>query len=254
MKVTLDTQARTITLDDGKAPRTLPLYSPEGFQALTREWLRVGWNQKHLYTFTWMGRPIIQLPDDLVRVQEVLHRLQPDVVVETGVAHGGSLVFYASLFEALGRGRVVGVDVEVRPHNRKAIEAHPLARRITLVEGDSTAPATVERVRSLVKPGERCIVFLDSNHTKAHVLRELEAYHALVSPGAYIVACDGILADCDDVPRGKPDWAWDNPFEAAKDFAQAHPEFVLEPPPWAFNESLIAEAVTHHPGGWLRRR
>lgn len=255
MKLTIDTHARTLHVDDGKEARTLPLYSKDAFEAITRAWLKVGWNEKHLYTFTWMGRPVIQHPDDLIRVQEVIHRLRPDVIVETGVAHGGSLVFYASLFEAMGTaGRVVGIDVEIRPHNRKAIEAHPLAGRITLVEGDSVAPATVQKVHGLVKPGEKVLVLLDSNHTKAHVLKELEAYHGLVSPGSYIVACDGILADVHDVPRGKPEWVWDNPTEAAKAFAEKHPEFVVEQPPWPFSESTLQQNVTHWPGAWLRRR
>lgn len=255
MKIAIDTDARTLHIDDGKHARTLPLHSPEAFEVVSREWLKLGWNAKHCYTFSWMGRPVIQHPDDLVRIQEVVHRLRPDVIVETGVAHGGSLVYYASLFEAMGTsGRVIGIDVEIRPHNRSAIEAHPLSKRITLVEGDSVAPATVERVRGLVRPGEKVLVLLDSNHTKAHVLAELEAYAGLVTPGSYIVACDGIIADAAEVPRGRPEWAWDNPTAAAEAFAATHPEFVAEQPAWPFNESPLTKNVTHWAGGWLRRK
>src|SRR5439155_18014109 len=132
--------------------------------------------QKYVYAFTWMGRPIIQLPEDIVRIQEVLYRVKPEVIVETGVAHGGSLILYASLCKAMGHGRVIGVDVEIRPHNRQAIEAHELSPLITLVEGSSVDPTIVACVRDLVREGERAIVILDSNHTKAHVLAELGSY------------------------------------------------------------------------------
>jgi cephalosporin hydroxylase len=184
----------------------------------------------------------------------VIWRVQPDVIVETGVAHGGSLVYYASLCKVIGKGRVIGVDIEIRPHNRQAIEAHPLSSLITLVEGDSIAPETVRKVHSLVKPGEVVMVFLDSCHTKQHVLAELEAYHDLISPGSYIVATDGIMRDLHDVPRGKPEWAWDNPAAAVVEFVSRHPEFVVEQPAWPFNESDLSTNVTHWPGAWLRRR
>jgi cephalosporin hydroxylase len=144
--------------------------------------------------------------------------------------------------------------VEIREHNRRAIEAHLLAPLITLVEGDSTAPATVERVRSLLRPGERILVVLDSNHSRDHVARELEAYGPLVSPGSYIVATDGSMEFLADVPRGRPEWSWDNPRAAAVEFASRHPEFVLGDPPFAFSESPITERVTHWPDAYLRRR
>ena len=161
------------------------------------------------------------------------------MIVETGVAHGGSLIFYASLCKAMERGRIIGVDIEIRPHNRAAIEAHPMFPLITLIEGSSTEPAIVERVRSLIRPGEKVLVILDSNHTKQHVHDELEAYYSLVTAGSYIVATDGSMRDLHDVPRGKPEWVWDHPAAAAEEFAVRHPEFVLEQPPWVFNESAL---------------
>ncbi len=254
MKLLLDTEAQTVTRTDANGTRTVPLYSDEAFDWISDHWLNVGWNQKYSYTFSWMGRPIIQLPEDMVRTQEVLHRVQPDVIVETGVAHGGSLVYYASLCKVLGRGRVIGVDIEIRPHNRKAIEEHPLASYISLIEGGSTDPGTVAQVQSRIQPGERVLVLLDSNHTRDHVLAELEAYHRLVSPGSYIVATDGIMRDLTQAPRGNPEWSWDNPTEAAAEFARSHPEFVLEQPSWPFNESGLRRNLTHWPGAWLRRR
>jgi cephalosporin hydroxylase len=230
------------------------LYSKEAFELISRHWLRVGWNQKYVYTFSWMGRPVIQLPEDLVRAQEVIYRIKPDVIIETGVAHGGSLIFYASLCKVLGNGKVVGVDVEIRPHNRRAIEAHELFPYIELIEGDSTSSETVDRVKSHVGPGQSALVFLDSNHTKAHVRKELEAYHGLVSPQSYIVATDGIMRDLHDVPRGAPDWQWNHPASAAEEFLREHKDFVLEQPAWVFNESDLASNVTHWPAAWLRRR
>src|SRR5690606_2197513 len=136
---------------DGKT-ETFPIASPEAFAAASAAWLRVGWDTKHVYSFTWMGRPIIQLPEDMVRLQEVIYTLKPDVVVETGIAHGGSLIFYASLFEAMGHGRVIGVDIEIRPHNRQAIEAHPMMKRIEMLEGSSVAPEVLAELRRRIKP------------------------------------------------------------------------------------------------------
>jgi cephalosporin hydroxylase len=254
VKLLIDTDERTLIEEADGGRRVLPLYSRESFEILSRQWLKVGWNEKHVYTFTWLGRPIIQLPEDLVRAQEVVFKVQPDVILETGVAHGGSLVLYASLCKALGRGRVIGVDVEIRPHNRKAIEGHFLSSFITLLEGDSVDPGTVARVRERVRPGESVLVFLDSCHTRRHVEAELEAYHGLVTPGSYVVATDGSMRDLYDVPRGKAEWKEDNPAAAAEAFAARHPEFSLEAPPWLFNESKLRENVTHWPGAWLRRR
>jgi cephalosporin hydroxylase len=255
MKLTIDTTTKRLVAesDDG-ATRDLDLYSKESFEIISREWVKVGWNQKYTYTFSWFGRPVIQFPEDMVRLQEVIYRLKPDVILETGVAHGGSLIYYASLCKAMGTGRVIGIDIEIRPHNRAAIEAHELFGLITLIEGSSTDPAVADRAKALVKPGERVLVLLDSCHTKAHVLAELERYHGLVDPGSYIVATDGIMQDLHDVPRGTDAWRWDNPTAAAAEFAAGHPEFVLESPAWEFNESGLTENITHWPGAWLRRR
>jgi len=254
MKVTVDTAARTLAIEEGGSTRTLDLYGREAFEVLSSLWVKVGWNEKYTYTFSWLGRPVIQLPEDLIRAQEVIHRVRPDVIVETGVAHGGSLVFWATVLKALGHGRVIGIDVEIRPHNRSAIEAHPLAPLVTLVEGSSIDPAVVAKVRALVAPGESALVLLDSNHSYAHVRSELEAYHPLVTPGSYIVATDGVARDVADTPRGSPAWVRDNPAAAASDFARVHPEFVLEQPPWPFRESGLRASVTHWPQAWLRRR
>ena len=253
MKIVIDTEKKSMECVESGQARSLPLYSDEAFDLLSHHWLKVGWNQKYPYTFSWMGRPIIQLPEDMVRTQEVLYRVKPDVIVETGIAHGGSLIFYASLCRVMGRGRIIGVDIEIRPHNRKAIEAHELASCLTLIEGSSVDPGVVSRVKSLIKPGETVLVILDSNHTKQHVQNELEAYHSLVTPGSYIVATDGSMKDLHDVPRGNKEWIWDHPTAAALEFSQRNTSFVLEQPAWPFNESTLSKNITHWPGAWLRR-
>jgi cephalosporin hydroxylase len=253
MRIVIDTAAKTLSTENEGEKQTLQLYSREAFEILSHEWLKIGWNEKYAYSFTWLGRPIIQLPEDMIRLQEVIYRVKPDVIIETGIAHGGSLVFSASLCQLMGRGRVIGVDIEIRAHNRAAVEAHELASRITMIEGSSTDPTVVERVRSQIRPGESVLVILDSCHTKAHVLAELEAYSGLVSVGSYIIATDGIMRDLADVPRGEKGWAQDHPTAAAREFSQRHPQFVLGDPPWAFRETELRQPITYWPGAWLRR-
>jgi cephalosporin hydroxylase len=253
MRLTIDTEKRTLTTESATESRSLELYSKEAFEIISNLWVKVGWNEKYTYTFSWLGRPIIQLPEDMIRIQEVIYRVKPDVIIETGVAHGGSLIFYASLCKAVEKGRVVGVDIEIRPHNRIAIERHELSSYITLVEGSSTSPEVLDQVRSLIKPGESVLVLLDSNHTRQHVLNEIHSYSDMVTKGSYLVATDGIMKDLSDVPRGTSDWNWDNPYEAAQKFASENPKFVLEQPPWPFNESRLTDNVTHWPSAWLKR-
>lgn len=253
MKLTVDTDNNKLILDEQGVVRELELYTDEAFELLSHEWVRLGWNQKYPYTFSWMGRPVIQLPEDMIRIQEVIYQVKPDVVIETGVAHGGSLIYYASLFKAMGKGRVVGVDIEIRPHNRKAIEAHELFGYITLIEGSSVAEDVLAQVKAQVKPGETVLVILDSNHTYAHVAEELRQYSPLVTPGSYIVSTDGVMRDLTDVPRGNPGWGKDNPSQAALDFAESNPLFVVEQPAWPFNESSLSKNITHWPNAWLKR-
>jgi cephalosporin hydroxylase len=253
MIITLDTGKKTLSTNDNGVSRELDLYSKEAFALLSEQILRVGWNQKYPYTFSWMGRPIIQIPDDIVRMQEAIYQVKPDVIIETGIAHGGSLIFYASLFKAMGRGKVIGIDVEIRPQNRAALEAHELSSYLTLIEGSSIDPVVVEKVKALVEPGQRIMVVLDSCHTKAHVLGELMAYHSLVSMGSYIVATDGYMKDLHDVPRGNPEWRDDNPTAAALEFAAAHADFIVSSPILNFNESGLGDHLTYWPSAWLKR-
>ncbi len=251
MRIVIDSDAGTLITGDG---RTLDLFGRDAFEMISHWWLKTSWNQKYSYTFTWMGRPIIQHPEDTLRLQEAIYSLKPDVIIETGVAHGGSLIFYASLFKAMGKGRkVIGVDIEIRPHNRRAIEEHELFEYLMLVEGNSAAAETVAQVAQAIQPKETVLVLLDSNHSHGHVTKELEAYSGFVTPGSYIVATDGIMQLVNDMPRGERRWATDNPAQAARDFVAHHPEFVIQEPTWRFNESLLTRSITAWPDAWLKR-
>lgn len=251
--IQIDLEAGTVTVSGKDGERSHPLASPEAFAVISDAWLRCGWDTKYVYGFTWLGRPVIQLPEDLVRVQELVYQVKPDVIVETGVAHGGGQVFFASLCKAMGKGRVIGIDIEIRPHNRKALEAHELYPLITLIEGSSVDPAVMSTLRRALRPGEKVLVVLDANHSKDHVLKELEAYGPLVGVGSYIVAADGIMQQMAGAPRSAADWGWNNPISAIREFLSRHPEFEAAPPPQPFNEGLIRRPVTYWPEGYLRR-
>jgi cephalosporin hydroxylase len=237
---------RMITVRTPDGPREVDIYTPEGFAIIADLFTRSGWQNKLSYEVTWLGIPIIQIPEDILMVQELLWKIRPDIVVESGVAHGGALILYASIMELLGRGHVVGVDIEIRKYNRLAIESHPMARRITLVEGSSTDTATLEVVRGLVPRGSRTMVMLDSNHTRAHVREELELYAPMVTPGSYLVVFDEVMPMVADSPNAKPGWDLDNPLEAVHDFLSTHPEFEVD----RAYERLV---TTYCRSGFLRR-
>ena len=197
--------------------------------------------------------PIIQLSEDMVRMQEVIYRLKPDLIIETGVAHGGSLIYYASLFEAMGKGKVIGIDIEIREHNRRAIETHDLFHRIELIEGSSIDPEIVAKVGGMIPADATVLVILDSNHLRDHVKSELEMYSPFVTKGSYIVSTDGVMRDVTDVPRGEESWSHDNPAQAAEEFAAEHSDFQIEQPEWPFNESDLEKNITHWPSAWVKR-
>jgi cephalosporin hydroxylase len=209
---------------------------------------------KYSYNFTWLGRPIIQYPQDMIAMQEVIWEVQPDLIIETGIAHGGSLTFWASMLElnaacgGPGEAEVVGVDIEIRPHNRAAIEAHPMSKRITMIEGSSIAPDIIAQVKAKAV-GKRCVlVCLDSNHTHDHVLAELEAYAPLTTVESYCVVFDTII---EDLPADMfPDRPWgpgDNPKTAVREYLTTHPEFEIDR---RIEHKFL---ITVAPGGYLRR-
>ncbi len=255
MKFIVNEEEKSFELIENGKSEVIPLYSNRAFEIMNKSWLKVGWNQKYTYTFSWMGRPMIQLPEDVIRLQEVIYQLKPDLIIETGVAHGGSLMFHASICKAGGWDcKIIGVDIEIRPHNRKAIESHELFPYIELIEGSSIAPEIVKQVHERAKNAKQVLVILDSCHSREHVCAELEAYADLVTTGSYIVATDGVMKDVADLSLGKPEWKLDNPYEAAQDFLKKHPEFKEEQPAWPFNESNgLKDNFTHWPGAWLKK-
>ncbi|MFA0823884.1 MAG: cephalosporin hydroxylase family protein [Methanomethylovorans sp.] len=205
-------------------------------------------NAKYSYNFSWMGRPIIQYPQDILAMQEIIWNIKPDLIIETGIAHGGSLIFYASMLELLGEnGLVIGIDIDIRKHNRVEIEKHPMFKRIKMIEGSSIHEAIVEKLR-MVAEGKKVLVCLDSNHTHEHVLRELELYAPLVSVGSYCVVFDTIV---EDMPTGSyPDRPWDkgnNPKTAVYEFLKKNDNFEIDKN--IENKLLITVA----PEGYLRR-
>jgi len=248
--ITIDQEQGTITVEG----RTLRLDTQEGFFALADVWMDAAMRVKLPYTFTWLGRPVIQFAEDLLRVQELIYAVKPDVILETGVAHGGSLIFHASLCKILERGRVIGIDIDIRSHNRKAIEAHALSPWISLFEGSSTDPDVVRAVVETISPGEKVLLLLDSDHSKAHVLAELEAWSGLVGCGSYIVALDGhAMEAAASAPRAAPDWQTNNPNAGVAEFLRRHPEFRAVAGPLPFNESKLSEHLTGFHGGLIER-
>ncbi|MFZ5453836.1 MAG: cephalosporin hydroxylase family protein [Thermodesulfobacteriota bacterium] len=217
-------------------------------KSLSQQWIADVSRHKYSYNFSWLGRPIIQFPQDIIAMQELIWQIKPQLIIETGIAHGGSLIFYASMLELLGgNGLVVGIDIDIRAHNRREIEAHPLFKRLHLVEGSSIAPEIVEEVSVLAAGKAPILVALDSNHTHEHVLQELNLYSPLVTRGSYLVVFDTII---EDFPAGYfHDRPWDkgnNPKTAVSEFLAANQRFQLD-------EDLESKLlITVAPGGYLK--
>ena len=233
-------------------------------QGLSRIWSRETNRNGYTYNFTWQGRPIIQYPQDMVAMQELIWEIKPDLIIETGIAHGGSLVFSASLLalldmcDAIGTGekldpnvsrrKVLGIDIDIRAHNRVAIEAHPMAKRIHMIQGSSISAEVVRQVKEIAMPYKRILVCLDSNHTHDHVLAELEAYAPLVSRDSYCVVFDTLI---DDMPADMfPGRSWgpgNNPKTAVREYLKSHPEFEIDR---RIQHKLL---ITVAPDGYLKR-
>lgn len=254
MKLTIDVKENMIVGQDAQGRETLiPIYSQAGFKLLSSIWLKQEWNQLHWQSFSWMGFPIWQFPEDLLRLQEVIISLKPDVIIETGTNQGGSAIFFASLCHLLGKGTVISVDIKTSPAVRQAIAKSPFSDLITLIEGNSVSAEVVETVRRKIKKNKKVFIFLDSNHSKEHVLSELTAYSPLVTPDSFIVAADGIMRALADTPNGRKEWAEDNPAAAALEFVQKNPEFKIERPKSLFNDQYAIEELTYWPSAWIKR-
>lgn len=236
----------------------------EVFKTQARNFLEASVEPQYSYNFTWMSRPIIQYPQDIVAIQELIWRIRPDLIIETGIAHGGSLILSASMLALLditdaielgvsidpaqSERKVLGIDIDIRQHNRAAIESHPMATRIQMIEGSSIAPDVINQVHEIAANHSRILVFLDSNHTHAHVLAELESYAPLTSVGSYCVVFDTLV---EDMPADMyPDRPWgpgDNPKTAVWEFLRSHKEFAIDT---AIQNKLL---ITVAPDGYLKR-
>lgn len=216
-------------------------------QSASRRFIDASFKAEYSYNFSWLGRPIIQHPQDIVAMQELIWESRPDLIIETGVAHGGSIIFFASMMELLGRGHVLGVDIEIRPHNREAIERHSLGRRISLVEGSSVELEIVSRVKALAETYPRVMVVLDSFHTHAHVLEELALYSPLVTEGCYLIVFDTAVEELGE--SALPDRPWglgDNPMTAVGAFMAETDRFELR------REYEDRVLISMAPGGVLK--
>lgn len=247
------------------ADRTVAIQGNEEFKRSASEFLRKSVEPKYSYNYFWMGRPIIQYPQDMVAMQEIIWETRPDLIIETGIAHGGSLILSASMLalldmaDAIETGsafdprvsnrKVLGIDIDIRAHNRAAIEAHPMSSRIAMIEGSSIDANVVDEVRRIAKPFKRVLVSLDSNHTHEHVLAELDAYAPLTSVGSYCIVFDTLI---EDMPEDAyPDRPWgpgDNPKTAVWKYVEKHPEFEIDR---SIDQKLM---ITVAPDGFLRRR
>ncbi len=229
--------------------------SKKAFELITKVWLRSGWDNKYVYSFSWLGRPIIQLPDDLIRIQEIIYKVKPSIIVETGIAHGGGLIFYASLLSNIVKKfKVIGVDVDIRKHNKKAIKSHSMFKNILMYEGSSTDEKIITKIKKKISKKDKVLVILDSNHSTAHVLKELNIYSKLVTKNSFLVACDGIQKQMQGAARSKPDWNTNNPLTAIKRFIKDNKNFKITKNNLIFNESNLNDNfVTYWPNAYIKK-
>ena len=215
---------------------------------LTKEWFIASSRHEYSYHFTWLGRPIIQFPQDIITMQEIIWQVKPDLIIETGIAHGGSLVFYASMLELVGRsGQVLGIDIDIRKHNRIEIEKHPMFKRITMIQGSSIDKKIAKEVCEFAKGKKQVMVVLDSSHTHEHVLKEIQLYSPLVARGSYLVVLDTVIEDMpEDFFRDRPWGKGNNPKTAVLEFLKTNDRFVIDK---EIENKLL---MTVAPDGYLR--
>ena len=220
----------------------------EEFKKLSQRWFDISLiKYEYPYHFTWLGRPIIQYPQDILIIQELIWKIKPDLVIETGIARGGSLIFTASILELIGKGNVIGIDVDIRKHNREEIEKHPMFKRIKMIEGSSIDKKIVKKIFKLAERKKKILVLLDSSHTHSHVLEELKSYSPLVNKGSYVVVFDTVL---EDMPKNSfPNRPWDkgdNPKTAVKEFVKKSNRFKIDVD---IERKLM---ITSNPSGFLK--
>lgn len=217
-------------------------------KSISKEWLSQTYKYEYSYHFRWLGRPIIQYPQDIVALQEIIWNIKPDLIIETGIARGGSLIFFASLLELIGKGSVLGIDVDIRSHNKKEIQKHPLFKRINMIEGSSINEKIVKKVHNAARNKKNIMVVLDSNHTHEHVLKELKFYAPIVTKNSYLVVFDTLVAD---LPQryfvNRPWKKFNNPKSALIEFLKNNKQFRID------NNVTNKLAITAAPDGYLKR-
>jgi len=214
---------------------------------VSKKWFFKGYNYEYSYHFKWLGIPIIQYPQDIIAIQEIIFRVKPDLVIETGIAYGGSLILSASILEIIGKGSVLGIDIDIRKHNRVQIEKHPLFKRISMIEGSSIAKSVIKKVHDFSKHKKKVMVFLDSNHTYDHVLQELKLYSPLVTKGSYLVVYDTVIDEMPDSFFTNRSWnKKNNPKKAVKKFLEKNNRFKID---GSIDKKLL---ITVSPDGYLK--
>jgi cephalosporin hydroxylase len=263
MVITIDTGKASVRVADDTGVQEYELFSPAAFRILSRQWLSLGWNLHHSFTFSFMGRHFIQLPDDMLRLGELIWRLRPDLIIETGVYDGGSSLFLATLCRMGRHGRIVSIEKNFRPGVREAV-LEIAGDIVTFIEGDSSSPEIAARVSQEIRADERVCVFLDSDHTAKHVAAELDHLGGFVSPGCYVVVADSNMPDMAHTPRGRAAWAHlldqpdgtlsDSPARAVDQFLAVHPEFRRERPvPLFAEEQFDFSELSYFEHTWLKR-
>ena len=219
-----------ITVRSRGLERSAKVYSPEGIQLVDTLALKQAAEFKRMYNFSWLGMRVIQFPLDLICLQQLIFDVRPSLIIETGIAHGGSLIFSASMLKLLDiPGKVIGIDIDIRAHNREKIEGHPLYSYISMIEGSSVDDEVVAQVANQIDPADRVFVILDSNHSYDHVRQELSKYQTFVTPGSYLVCMDAALGFVGDIPRGDEVWFEDNAIRAIREFLDDHNNYKLNP-------------------------
>ena len=228
----------------------LKMSKDKTFQKLTKSWFKSSEKYQYSYHFSWMGRPIIQYPQDMIALQEIIWKIKPDLIIETGIARGGSLIFSASILQLIGKGSVVGIDIDIRKHNRIEIEKHSMFKRIKMIEGSSIDEKIVKKVYQLAKNKKRTLIILDSNHSHEHVLKELKLYSPLVTKNSYLVVFDTVIEDISTPKtlshKNRPWGKGDNPKTAVKSFLKINNRFIID------KEIENKLMITVAPSGFLK--
>lgn len=235
-----------ITIESENGKKEADLYTPEGLELINEIWTRAGFHHRMMYEPTWLGIPIIQFPGDIVMLQELVWKVRPELIIETGVAHGGTSILFASILELIGSGKVLAIDIEIRKHNRLAVQSHPMSKRIELIEGSSIDPDVVEQAARASR-GVKTLVVLDSNHSYEHVKEEIRQYAKCVSLDSYLVVMDGIQQLLATAPTGKKEWQQDNPLRAIEEFVAENSHT------WEVDTWFERVGPTCVPMGYLRR-